>query len=82
MKSRILLTGLSVATMLLGTSSLMQPAFALTKAGAYGLCAAIKFQQCNPNNAYHYKLCAKMGRVPYTGGYIPCCKVWNCGYIE
>jgi hypothetical protein len=82
MKSRVVLTGLSVATMLVA-SSLLQPAFALTKAGAWGLCAVIKFQQCPQarSGLDHFEWCKQMGTVPYTGGSVPCCKQWKCGYV-
>jgi hypothetical protein len=69
MKSRVLLTGLAVATMLVA-SSLLQPAFALTKVQANVLCVMIKFQQCSQTRfgLDHFEWCRQQGTVPALHG--------------
>ena len=80
MKSQLSLTGLS-ATIIVFASSLVQPASALTKGGAYGVCAADKQSQC-PKGSYNSIQCTQMGRQYYSGGWIPCCKHWKCYEIH
>jgi hypothetical protein len=76
MKTQLSLTGLLAATIVLA-SSLAQPASALTKGGAYAVCAALKQSQC-PTGSYTNIYCKQMGRQYYSGGFIFCCKQWKC----
>jgi hypothetical protein len=80
MKTQLSLTGLSAAIIVFA-SSLVQPASALTKAGAYGVCAAVKQMQC-PKGSYTNIYCKQMGRQYYSGGWVPCCKQWSCYEIH
>jgi hypothetical protein len=83
MKSHVSLAGL-LATIMLFASSLMHPASALTKGGAYAVCAMIEQQQCpKASQAGHYfKTCSQWGLQYYSGGAVKCCKKWYCGEIH
>ena len=83
MRLHVSLTALSAALLLLAAS--MQPASALTKVQANGLCAMFKIQQCpKQSQPYHYQYCSQhgWGTIAYDGGAIPCCRHWVCGFIH
>ena len=83
MKSRILLTYLSAATML-GASSFQEPAFAFTsKARASIWCAMIKVRTCHVKPQFDgFQHCKQWGTVSYSGGSVKCCMSWDCGNIN